>query len=68
MSAFNFEEHLKNETGFLKEMQFKRTEKGGYVYMSKDETHLIKLDFILAEYRDWLIAKGIVKYPNKDKC
>lgn len=61
MSTFNFEEHLKNETRFLKEREFQTTDKGGYFYMSKDETHLIKLDFILSDYKEWLIENKLVK-------
>ena len=49
------------EKEFLESIEAVKTENGNYLYESKGGVHMIRLDCILGDYKDWLIVKGIVK-------
>jgi len=54
-------EYVKHETKFCEEHDIEKNEHGVYLYISQNGVSQLSLDFILREYRDWLIEEGIVK-------
>lgn len=52
---------LKVEHEFLNQEQAVKTENGVFLYVSEDGSEMIQLDNYLADYREWLIKRGVVK-------
>lgn len=57
----NLEELTINETAFLKGLEIPCNRYGVYVFVSTDGTVSLDLQFILLEYKQWLIENKIVK-------
>lgn len=51
---------VKQEVEFLKEKDAIDNVQSGYFYQSKCGNHLLKLDYYLLSYKEWLIEKGYV--------
>jgi hypothetical protein len=52
---------IKRELDFCKEIECEKNEHGQFIYESINRSSSLNLPYVLLEYRDWLIEKGIVK-------
>jgi hypothetical protein len=59
-------EIIKNEIEFCNEINCDKNEHNQFIYESKNGKSSINLPFILEDYKEWLINKGIIK-KNKVK-
>jgi len=55
------QEIIKEEIEFCESIDCERNESGQFIYDSRNKKSALNLPFILMEYKDWLIEKGIVK-------
>lgn len=58
------EELTKLERKFLEQENFVKNEHDVYSYQSADGTLILSLDFILLEYKQWLLDNGHVRELN----
>jgi len=58
--------NLEDEHQFLEEEKAVQRD-GAFIYTSEDGTEIIQLDNYLADYKDWLIEKGILKEEKYTK-
>ncbi len=57
----NMDEKLKNERMFLEEFETCKNNNDVYLFTSEDGNESLLLDFLLNDYKEWLIEKNIVK-------
>lgn len=55
------EEIIKNEIEFCNEIDCEKNEHDQFIYESKNGKSVMNLPYVLMEYKQWLIDKGIVK-------
>lgn len=55
------EEIVKNEIEFCNEIVFEKNEHDEFIYESKNGKSVMNLPYVLMEYKQWLIHKGLVK-------
>lgn len=55
------EEIIKNEIEFCNEIDCEKNEHDQFIYESKNGKSGMNLPYVLMEYKQWLIDKGLVK-------
>ena len=55
------EQLRKNEIQYLKENDFYQNEHGVFLYVSDNGNHRLSLDFVLNDYKQWLIDNNKVR-------
>ncbi len=55
------EEIIKNEIEFCNEIDCEKNEHDQFIYESKNGKSVMNLPYVLMEYKQWLIDKGLVK-------
>lgn len=55
------DELLSDEIEYLKENDFYQNEHGVFLYVSDNGNHRLSLDFILNDYKEWLIENNKVR-------
>ena len=58
------EELIKNEIEFCNEIDCEKNEHSQFIYDSRNDKSSLNLPYILMEYKQWLIEKGLVKEVN----
>lgn len=53
--------NIESEDKFCKEIECEKNEHGVYVYTSSNGAHIISLNYILLEYKNWLVENKILK-------
>jgi hypothetical protein len=57
----DIQELVKKEIEFCNEMHCEKNEHGHFIYESKNGKSTINLPYVLQEYKQWLIDKGLIK-------
>lgn len=55
------EELIKNEIDFCNEIDCEKNDNNQFIYESKNGKSTMNLPYVLMEYKQWLIEKGLVK-------
>lgn len=57
----DIQELVKNEIEFCNEIDCKKNEHGQFIYESKNGKSAMNLPYVLQEYKQWLVDKGLIK-------
>ncbi len=60
INKMNIQELVKDELQFCREIECEKNEHDQFIYISKNGVSSMNLPYVLQEYKQWLIDKGIV--------